>query len=388
MKIVIFTDSFLPRVCGVTNSIFYLVQGLVKNGAQVMIVAPQKQGYKKIHIPGVELVYVKSFPLIFYPDFRLGLLTPNLVKKLRAFKPDIVHTASPGPLGLVGSIYGKISHKALVCVFHTYIAEDEFLKLIGIKTGADNLKKIFWKFTKEYYDNCDIVITPSIYVGKDLKRQGIKNKIIAINNPIKVSNNIDLKKQQDFIKRYKLKDKKIALYSGRLSKEKSLDDLLNIFKDIINLDSSVRLILAGDGPIKKDLEKLAKELKINKNVIFTGQIPHKDLINWGVYDLADVGVSASNSEVQPMSFIEAMTFGLPIVALKSRGLGELISRNGFLVKQGDNKGFVSKIFKILNNKDLSAKMGEKARQKAKDYNYLKVAEKHLDLYQKILNKKS
>ena len=383
MKICFFAESFVPRMDGASTATFYLVQQLAKEGHEVLLFAPRVKGWRKIEIEGVELVYLPSVPVLVYPDTNLGLLTPKLIVKINKFQPDVIHVTHPGTLGLLGTMFARLQKVPLIGTFHWDLSD---LDLYGVKYLAEPLGNIVWKMLKDFYQKCDLVISPSKQVRQDLINQEFEVPVMAINNPIAL--NVKDVDQVEFTRaseQYSQPGKKTVLYVGRLAIEKNLKILLKIFQKVQEqLPNQVQFLLVGDGPQREDLENLAQELQLN--AIFTGKFKHHELIAKGIYQLGDLFVTCSKSEVQPMSMIEAMQFGLPIVAAQATGMAEMVGDNGILVDPDNLDEFAQQIVYVLQDDKLRAAMSQAALKKGQEYDVVQVAKKHVQVYQELISK--
>lgn len=390
MKIAIFADIFLPHVDGVTNSLVHLIKEFEKLGNKVLVVAPKFTGSEKIKLKGVKIIFLPSIPAVVYPEIMLGLFSRELFNELRGFSPDVVHLVGPGSIGSMGIFYSKLVNIPSVAAFHGYFMEPEYLKLLGIKKhGVSVAQKMLWVLAKTFYDRANIVITPSNFVKKDLFIHEFSRPIEVISNAIDFSSiNLDQEKYKQFIKKYSLSGCKIALYVGRVSLEKNIETLIRSFvKTTVKIPSS-RFLIVGNGPDLERLRDLVVDLNLEKHVIFVGEIKNTDLVKIGVFKLAKVFVTASHSEVQPISIIEAMNFSLPIIAANSRGLTEMIQENGYLLDGNDSDEFSNKITKILFDDKLQKEMSAKSKDLAKKYSIKTSAKQYILIYKQLISQKT
>ena len=389
MKIVVFADMFLPHVDGVTNSLVHLVKEYERQNHSVLVIAPKSKGSKKIELKGIKIIFLPSIPAVVYPELMLGFFSRELFKELRNFSPDIIHIIGPGPVGSMGIFYSKLVNIKSVAVFHGYFMEPEYLSVIGIKKrGVEVAQKMLWKLAKTFYDRADVVVTPSSFVKKDLLNHDFSGPIKVINNAVNFSNVIfDQKEHDRFIKKHSLSGYKIALYVGRVSVEKNIELLIKCFTKVSKKVPNSKLLIVGAGPDLERLQNLTFDLNLEKYVVFVGEIKNLDLVKKGIFKLAKVFVTASHSEVQPVSIIEAMNFGLPVVAAKSRGLTEMIKENGYLANGDNADDFSEKISKLLLDKKLQEKMSEQSTKLSEKYSLPVSAKQHIKLYEKLVSQK-
>ena len=129
-----------------------------------------------------------------------------------------------------------------------------------------------------------------------------------------------------------------------------------------------------------ELRKLCSDLVISDKVVFLGRIDHKDLPGSGVFEVSRAFVTASTSENQPLTILEAMAKGLPIVGVSARGGTELIKENGLLAAPNDFTDLANKIHQLLSDESARLKMGEESRKMSQDYSLTKAAENLERLY--------
>jgi glycosyltransferase involved in cell wall biosynthesis len=138
--------------------------------------------------------------------------------------------------------------------------------------------------------------------------------------------------------------------------------LLLAFKHVIRQTPSARLILIGDGPYRREINRQITAQHLHDRVVCLGQVVHSDLMKKNLPRLGDVFVTASTTENQPVSILEAMAFGLPIVGPRARGIPELVShgRNGYLFRPDDAHAMATWMTKLAKSPGLCRRMGQTA----------------------------
>lgn len=387
MRIAYFTDTFLPQINGVATALANQAQELGARGHSVLIFTPKLDGInrEKFKAKNVQVVHLPTVPALLYPEFKLGIFgLPKVIKNLSNFKPDIIHLHSPLTVGMDAITAAKLFNKPLVGTIHVYFAESGYLSWFKYKLAVKLVDKAVRRFLNFMFTQCDIVLAPSKMLVEELNTNGFKKPISYLPNGVilKPPKLLSDKAKNALKKKYGLKEK-VVLHFGRLSHEKNVDVLLKSFQLLTKKHQDVSLLIIGDGPSKSKLVQLAKKLRIEKQVVFTGFMEHQTLISSGILSLGDIFATASTMENNPMAVLEAMMFGLPIVGVKQAGLIELISSNGFLVKPGDIKEMAEKEEKILFDEKLSTQMREKSLQLIKPYSVDKVIDKLLRLYRTL-----
>ena len=174
---------------------------------------------------------------------------------------------------------------------------------------------------------------------------------------------------------------RIALYVGRLAKEKSVDFLIRSFAKL--KQDNVYLAIVGDGPERKNLETLVKKLKLEKQILFLGFVDHNLLAT--VYQSADIFVFSSTTETQGMIIPEAMACGLPVLTVKDKVFAQFIEDgvNGFIVEKRETI-FAQKLEDLLQDKDLLTRISKEARLQALKFSLEEIAKKFENLYKQLV----
>jgi len=359
MRIVFFTDTYYPQINGVTKSIELFAEQLRKNGHEVHIFCPdgmKKQKY--IH-------QIPSSQFISYPEYRIGLPNLKIISEVKKIRPDIIHIHSPFSVGVTGMAVAKILNIPIVATYHTLLSE-----YFGYMNSSIFDKSITDKYTAWFFDRASVIIAPSIPIKNILRKCKIKKHIEVLPTPINLS----------IIKKTINNNGKLTvLHVGRLCKEKRIDIVLRSFEKICKKIDS-RLIITSDGPDRKRLEELCKELEIDKNVEFTGFVSDKDLIK--IYSSADVFVSASDTETQGLVILEAMACGCPVIVRNALGFKDFIKNkeNGILFEKEDE--LARDILLVKEDGKLREKLirnGYETVRRFKASNYSSIIE---DLYKK------
>ncbi len=240
------------------------------------------------------------------------------------------------------------------------------------ETAGDSIpQRVTWSLVNRVYGRCDIVISPSEAIKRELSKRGLAKRIEV------VSNGVDLDR---FARKSDFAPTGRIIHTGRLGFEKNLRVVLTAFAEIAGKNPGYELIIAGDGPARKELEKMSKDLGVDNRVKFLGMIKRDDLPQ--IYRSGDVFATASTMETQGMVVLEAMACGLPVVGVRKYALPDLIKDgvNGFVVKPGGEKQMAGKLEYILNNPRLIRKMGMKAVETARKHDIRLMAEKLSGVY--------
>lgn len=388
MRIAIFSDSYLPQVHGVATVVHQSALVLAEMGHEVCVFTISKHPIDLIDNiveDKFKVVILPSLPAGVYPGERFTLPLGMTIGRLRDFNPDLIHVHTPFSMGLEAVIGKLLLEVPLVGTHHTFY--DHYLKHVGLDYAW--FKKPSWKYIIHYYNRCDLVLSPSKALAEEMSLHGLKTPVEVMPNFIDAN---FYKPCSSLKEKKKLKDDflingKSIVYMGRVSYEKNIDQVLLAFKEVTKKDDDVKLMIVGDGPDKKKLENLADALGIKDRIIFTGFLHGRGLVEalWA----NDIFVTASKSENMPVSVIEAMATGLPVVAVAEKGLKEIVhqDKNGFLV-EADNPGQMAKqLLKILGDDDLLKNLSHGSREVALEYSKEKVSKKLEAAYKKVIKQK-
>lgn len=378
MNIGIFTDTYKPNINGVVTSIAIKKEQLEKIGHKVYIIAPYEPGYEDTDS---DIMRLKSFKLIFQPEYRLSYLPDSKVmKKIRALELDIIHSETPFSIGLIAKYVAKKEKLPLLHTYHTLFPE--YVHYLGLPTGIT--RKMAEKASAIYCNMCDHIIAPSYEVKRELLRYGVKKDMTIIPTGVSVNSFLDNFDEND-IENIKIKyginkTEKILLFVGRLGKEKNIDFLIEVFSNLIKSgEKNIKMLLVGDGPYRETLEKKVEELNIKDKTIFAGYV---DRTKIGVfYKAADIFIFSSLTETQGLVVLEAMAAEKPVVAIKASGVEDMIINDvtGFLT-ENSIFDFLEKLKILLSNDELYEKFSKNGRERAEDFNPTKVTEKMNNIY--------
>ncbi len=377
MKIGFFTDAYLPQINGVATSLDELRNSLTARKHKVYIVAPAYPKYKDT-CPNV--LRLKSVKLWDNPELRLSYMFPDKVMQ-NALKldVDIIHGFSGGSTPSLGLTIAKIRRKPYVFTYNTRWNKYTHYILNGKVISPKAVEQM----VKLYCNVCTHIIAPAEYVKEELISFGVKRPITVIPNGVNTSK---FKPAPNDFLREKLglkKTDKVVLCVTRIAKEKSIDFLIKSFAKFSKDNPNVYFVIAGDGPEKKNLQNLIDKLKIGHKIIMLGFIPYEDVPK--VYNGADVFIFASQTETQGMVIPEAMSSGLPVLAVRDRVFEEFIEsgKDGILIDKTE-KEFNRNLEKLIKDEKLRLTMAKNARKKAEKISLDETAKKFENLYKSLL----
>ena len=352
MKVGIFTDTYPPEINGVATSCEMLKKTLESHGHEVFLVTTNSSLNKMIYedyclrIPGILLKKLYNYRLA-------GIFHPKATKIIKSWNLDIIHTQTEGGVGLYARLLAPSLKIPLVYTYHTMYVDYTYYVTKGIMDQS--VKNIVKKLSKVLCETCDEFTTPSEKTKNALRGYGVERYINVVPNGIDLDRFEDNEKNIERIKRYRkennLEDTKILLSLGRIAQEKSIDVLLRGYALFLKKNPSIKtkLLVVGDGPSKPNLEKLAHDLDIKDHVSFIGKVPYEDVPFF--YQLADLYLSASTSETQGLTFVEAIASKTLVLCRFDENLVDVIKENQTGFYFGDEESFALKLEKVLNIKE-------------------------------------
>ena len=307
MNIGLFTDTYFPQLSGVATSIQTLKNALEKNGHSVFIFTTTDPHLGKGTIePNV--FRVSSVPFVSFTDRRIafrGLFQATKIAK--EVKLDIVHTQTEFSMGMIGKY---VAHSLVIPAIHTYhTMYEDYLHYV---LNGHLLKPYHVKqFTKAYLHNMDGVVAPSERVKETLTRYGVTIPMRIIPTGVDLTA-INENPRRDVRKELGIdSNEKVILTLSRVAAEKKINQILDVLPTVLEIEPNVKFVIAGDGPDVQPLKDQVARLSLEDYVIFAGSVEHSDVGNY--YRMADLFVSASDTETQGLTYIEALAAGTKCV---------------------------------------------------------------------------
>jgi 1,2-diacylglycerol 3-alpha-glucosyltransferase len=350
MKIALFSDTYPPQINGVATATATLAEVLKAHGSDVLVVTTCLEGQRHlsyqdgvVRIPGITLKRLYNYKFA-------GFFSTRVYNILKDFKPDLIHIQTEAGVGIFGRIASFNLHVPLVYTYHTMYEDYTYYVTKGWKPFDRFAKKVVATFSAMIGDWTTEFVTTSQKTKEALRRYGVKKYINVVPNGIDLSafqeSQIDQTKKKELVKKYGLEGKYVVLILGRLAKEKDNETVLAFLRSfwLKKTEPDMVLLIVGDGPDKKNLMAEAEKLEIADRVIFTGAVSHSDVPYF--YSIADLYVSASTSETQGLTYIEAMASKTLVLARKDENLLQVIIDNqtGFFFT--DEISFIQKLTEI------------------------------------------
>lgn len=323
MKILITTDTYLPMINGVVTSILNLHKQLKELGHEVRILTLSQKGYD--YVDG-DVYYLKSFRLSIYPDARFRRpFNSKLINEIIYWAPDIIHSQTE----FTTMIDAKtIASKLKIPQIHTYHTMYEDYLQYFLRGKVINRPRAA-KLTRLLLNSMDGVIAPTEKVERALKEYGVETQVNIVPTGIDLSKfqtPFSEEERNSLRKKYGFnKETKVLIYLGRIAKEKNIEEIIDLFNASCREDDKYRLLIVGGGPYLKILKSKVKEMNLLEKVVFAGMIMPDQVYKY--YKLGDIFVTASTSESQGLTYIEALACGCPVLCKYDKCIEGIIINN-------------------------------------------------------------
>ncbi|RLV49098.1 glycosyltransferase family 1 protein [Nocardioides mangrovicus] len=313
MRICVVTESFLPQVNGVANSVRHVVDRLGATGHQALVVAP---GPGPREYAGAEVVRVRSLALPGYQEFPLGLPGSAVERAMARFAPDVVHLASPVALGVTGQRAARRLGVPTVAVYQTDVAGFARHYPHAFMTG--HAERVMTRWLARIHRRADRNLVPSRASHDQLAALGVTDLHLWRRGV-----SLDLfdprRRSPQLRRRWADEGQVLVGYVGRLAAEKQVHRLAEL-ADL----PGVRLVVVGDGPVRGQLQRMLP------GAVFTGMLRGEELA--AAFASLDVFVHTGENETFCQTVQEAQASGVAVVAPGVGGPADLVEhgRTGLL----------------------------------------------------------
>ena len=385
MKILITTDTFYPMINGVAISTDNLYKELKKLGHDVRVLTLSHT--KKDRVED-DIYYLKAFKVNVYPDARVAnLIIGDIEKSMIEWKPDVVHSQTEFSTLIMARYIIKKTGALHLHTYHTMY--EEYVKYLF--KGKLIRPKMVGRLTQLVFYKMDGIVVPTEKMKENLIKSKIQKPLYVVPTGLdigKFQKRISQEDKRDLINKYGLEGKKLLVYVGRLGQEKNIEEIIVNFTKMEYKQNNIKLMIVGGGPYLSTLKDLVSNLNINDSVIFTGMI-HPDEI-YKYYQLGHIFVSASTSETQGLTYIEALASGVPVICREDPCVKGLIidGYNGYTFE--DEEEFSSTVLKFITNEPHRIEAIKGAELKAQEYSREIFGKKIISIYEelKLCNKKA
>ncbi len=354
LRILQFTDSFLPIMDGVGNVTYQYALNFALKGQESYVAAPQTDTGYRGGWP-FELIDYVGTPLRHMKSYSVGapLLDAHCMKRLNMIEPDIVHVHSPFIAGQAGLAYAQKRELPVVGTFHSRYYDD-FLQVTGVELLAD----VGVKYVVSFYEKCSEVWAVSASSADTLRGYGYTGDIQVMPNGTDVRS-VDPKTVRDVAARYGLRGEPVLLFVGQMNWKKNIRRILEA---VAKLRGDFRLVFAGQGPHEQEIRALAAELLPADRVVYTGHVGERKTLD-ALYALADLFVFPSLYDTSGLVVREAAAAKTPSVVVRGSSAAECVrdGENGLLCED-DPDSLADVIEKAIAAPEKLREMGERAKE--------------------------
>jgi phosphatidylinositol alpha 1,6-mannosyltransferase len=369
MRIALFTETFLPKIDGIVNTLCHVLDHLSLRGHTSMLFAPQGGPYQ---YADTQVIGMPTIPFPPYPELRLVPPIVGVRDSLAEFKPDLVHLVNPVSLGVAGLHAARRLNIPVVASYQTDIPG--FVRRWGMRIVA-NFSRVYLRWL---HNQMDLNLTPSRVTRDQLLAEGFK-RVRVWERGVDTFRFHPSRRTEEWRRRLSDGDTSapILLYVGRLSPEKRVDWL----RPVLNALPQTRLAIVGDGPARPNLERVFA----GTSTVFTGYLKGRDL--YQAYASADVFTFPSPNETVGNVVLEAMASAVPVVAPRSGGLLDHVTdgENGLLFAPEDQDDWVAQISKLVYNPEYARQLGAAGRRHTQARDWPTTLDGLLDDYRSVID---
>jgi len=385
MKIVIFSDTYLPQINGVAISTATLVNELEKLGHDVIVVGPRVEEARR------STKKVWRFRSITYPFQKEYRLISPLSRKLRRFRRmtfDVLHVQTPFSLGHLGQYLGWKYQIPVVHTYHTFWKEyAHYLPLIAKlpESVVDNINNLL--FSKRFSNRCQHIVAPSSQMKRHLEDYGVNVPITVLPTGIELSHTQSQTPNELRAKYGYSTTDSVLIFVGRLGIEKNIYFLVDCFEKLQHSLPNLKLLMVGDGPERDNLTRYIQKKSLQSNIVLTGYIENKQV--FPLFAMSDVIVFPSKTETQGLSLLEGLSCGKPAVCIKAMGVEDVLEgeRGGFLTEDTVD-AYCEKVEALLTDKNLYQQKAKEARERAEQFSATNMAKQMERVYEQAILRKA
>ena len=382
MKVLITTDLYTTNTNGVVTSVQNLFDELSAKGHDVRILTISENHRSRREGP---VTYIRSVSMErVYPNVRMPIsYRHQLIQEIIDWKPDVVHSQCEFFSFQFADRISKITGAPIVHTYHTLYEQYMTSYLIPSKRVGNWLVK---SLSRRRLKNVKTLVAPTQKVENTLQSYGMENPISVVPSGISLEQHYNrLTPEERSAKRNALgiaDDDQVLLNLGRLGGEKNLGELIELFAEARRENHALKFLIVGDGPARKALAQQAADLGVADHVIFAGMVNPAEVQDY--YQLGDVFVSASTSETQGLTYIEAAANGLPLLCRKDDCLQDVLQagENGYEYTSADE--FLQAIDAVMADPEWRRIASRRSEEIASVFDKKHFADAIEDLYEAVV----
>ncbi len=377
MRIGMMVDLYKPYISGVTIYVEINRRYLEEMGHDVFIFTFSGD---KDYVDDESNVY-RSPGLPITEGFALNFVHRRNIKRVIQ-SMDIVHVHHPFISGQLALRYCKPLNIPVVFTNHTRY--DLYAQTYAPVFTKEISQTFIQTYLPRFCSRVDMIVSPSKGMADILQTLKIDAPITVVPNGVDIGK---FRQAKDHFKRGKFgfSDRDVLfVYAGRLAAEKNLPLVINCFNAVAQSVDNAHLLIIGSGTVEDHLQELANQTPSADRIHFTGRIPYDELPEY--LSMCDIFVTASTSEVHPLSVIEAMASGLPVLGIDSPGIGDTVEDGVTgLLSTNDPMLFTAKMMRLCLDRDLRNSMRIAAVKASESYSIERTGAIMLSHYERLVN---
>ena len=384
MRTAMFTNNYKPYIGGVPISIERLAEALRAQGHKVWVFAPSYKNQE-------EESYVIRYPSL--PLSVVGAPVPNVLTKLFAQKIeelriDVIHVHHPA---LVGNVALALKRRLRIPVVFTYHTRyEEYLHYIAGLKQIEAHTGIMEKYLRYFCTHCDLLVAPTPGIRDYLQKKNLRTPIAVLPTGIPAESFLpDQGRAEHIRKEYLGAADHMFCTVSRLAKEKNiyfqLEGLACLKRLLQKEGKSFKHLMIGDGPERRSFEKCVRELGLENEIVFVGNVSNTEIKNYQA--ACDLFLFTSRSETQGIVLLEAMAAENPVIAVDASGVCDVVcnGKNGYRTPE-DAYEWARKIADTIGDETALAALGEGARRTAESYSQEQIALRAAQCYEQVCAK--
>ena len=386
MKIAIVFEIFYPTVNGIITSSINLAENLIDQGHDVVFFAPRTREYTETTVNGrIPVRYFTSWYNWAYPGMRNVLPWNRSVEvALRREGVEAVHITGPWLLTYATIRAAGRLGIPVVHTFHTMLHEPSYIiYMFRTSLMVPVVQAIAWSYYWLYVKRSRINTGPSRMVCRQLKQHFPREDVRFVSNGVDVQRFDHYASVAELRQHYPQHNDHTFLFVGRLGQEKSVDELIDAMAIVTREDPKARLFIVGDGPATRRYQAQVHRLGLGGRVILLGRVSHSELIASGLIHHSLAFVTASTTENQPMTVIEAICCHVPAIVPDVPGITELVEDNGLRFAPHDVEDLARTMVTMSRDRDLRERCVHASRHMKERFDGRNVALEFEKIYQDL-----
>jgi glycosyltransferase involved in cell wall biosynthesis len=376
MRIAMMADVYKPHISGITNYIETNKRYLEQAGHEVYVFTMGASAYSDdepniIRSRGLPMTDAGLHLNFFYSRSAKALLQTM----------DVAHVHHPFLSGTLALRYCQPKNIPIVFTNHTRydLYMQTYMPALPDALGQGFLEA----YMPTFCEAVDLVISPSNGMAEVLRQLKVEAPIAVVPNGVDIQRFMKVKQPLERAEFGFKPEDILVIYAGRVAPEKNLPLLIDAFAGVAQAVENVRLLILGDGPALEELQKKAGESMASQRIQFVGRVDYDQVPPY--LAMCDTFVTPSVSEVHPLSVIEGMAAGLPVLGIRSPGVSDTVEHGVTgLLSENDLASFAAQLTRLCLQSEFRKQMGKAARKASLRYDITKTAPAVVDQYKAII----